>query len=163
MSIDDILNDLEDMLEEAWNLPLSGGKCVVDTERVKQYLQDIRLNMPSEIKQAKLIVTDRSDIIQQAEKQAEATLRKAEEKARILIAQEEIVKQAQEKAGEIISQAQSAAKEIRRASHEFSDSMLKQSEDTLAQALKNVHETRQALRTAVQKKGNFIPTEQEQQ
>lgn len=162
MNIEEILDGLEDMLEEAWSLPLSGGKCVVDAERIKQYLQDIRLNMPSEIKQAKLIVTDRNDIIQQAEKQSEATLRKAEEKARVLIAQEEIVKQAQEKAAEIISQAQAAAKEIRRASHEFSDSMLKQSEDTLAQALKNVHETRQALRTAVQKKGTVLPTDQQQ-
>lgn len=162
MNIEEILDGLEDMLEEAWSLPLSGGKCVVDAERIKQYLQDIRLNMPSEIKQAKLIVTDRNDIIQQAEKQSEATVRKAEEKARVLIAQEEIVKQAQEKAAEIISQAQAAAKEIRRASHEFSDSMLKQSEDTLAQALKNVHETRQALRTAVQKKGTVLPTDQQQ-
>lgn len=138
MNIEEILEGLEDMLEEAWSLPLSGGKCVVDVERIRQYLQDIRLNIPSEIKQAKLIVTDRNDIIQQAEKQSEAILRKAEEKARMMIAHEEVVKQAQEKAAEILHQAQSAAKEIRHASHEFSDSMLKQSEDALAQALKSV-------------------------
>jgi len=125
MNIEEILDELDDMLEEAWSLPLSGGKCVVDAERMKRCLEDIRLNMPSEIKQAKLIVTDRNDIIQTAEKQSEATLRKAEERARMMIAQEEIVKQAQEKAAEIISQAQASAKELRRASHEFSDSILK--------------------------------------
>ena len=153
MNIEEILDELDDMLEEAWSLPLSGGKCVVDAERMKRCLEDIRLNMPSEIKQAKLIVTDRNDIIQTAEKQSEATLRKAEERARMMIAQEEIVKQAQEKAAEIISQAQASAKELRRASHKFSDSILKQSEETLTQALRSVHETRQAFRAATQKKG----------
>lgn len=68
MNIEEILDALEDMLEEAWSIPLSGNKCVIDAEKVKQYLEDIRLNMPTEIKQAKLIVNDRSDIISQAEK-----------------------------------------------------------------------------------------------
>ena len=69
----------------------------------------------------------------------------------MVIAQEEIVKQAQEKAADIIAQAQMAAKEIRRASHEFSDSILKQTEENLSTSLKNVRDTRQALRNATSK------------
>ena len=115
MNIDEILNMIDDMLEEAWSLPFSGGRCVVDAQKVKECVEDIRLNLPGEIKQAKMIVADRNDIIKGAERQAESTLRKAEERARMLIAQEEIVKQAQEKAADIIAQAQMAAKEIRAA------------------------------------------------
>ena len=96
MNIDEILNMIDDMLEEAWSLPFSGGRCVVDAQKVKECVEDIRLNLPGEIKQAKMIVADRNDIIKTAERQAETTLRKAEERARMLIAQEEIVKQAQE-------------------------------------------------------------------
>ena len=155
MNIEEILDALEDMLEEAWSIPLSGNKCVVDANKIKQLLEDIRLNMPGEIKQAKLIVSDRNDIIQQSEKQAEATIRKAEERAKALIAQEEIVKQAQEKAKEIITQAQSVAKELKKAANEFSDNALKQSEEALTMALKNVHETRQELNAAM-KKGTFV-------
>ena len=44
-----------------------------------------------------------------------------------------------------------AAKEIRRASHEFSDSVLKQTEENLNASLKNVRDTRQALRNATSK------------
>ena len=151
MNIDEILNMIDDMLEEAWSLPFSGGRCVVDAQKVKECVEDIRLNLPGEIKQAKMIVADRNDIIKGAERQAESTLRKAEERARMLIAQEEIVKQAQEKAADIIAQAQMAAKEIRRASHEFSDSILKQTEENLSASLKNVRDTRQALRSATSK------------
>ena len=104
MNIDEILNMIDDMLEEAWSLPFSGGRCVVDAQKVKECIEDIRLNLPGEIKQAKMIVADRNDIIKSAERQAESALRKAEERARMLIAQEEIVKQAQEKAADIIAQ-----------------------------------------------------------
>lgn len=158
MNIDEILDLIDDMLEEAWSFPFSGGRCVVDVQKVKDYIEDIRLNLPGEIKQAKLIVNDRNDIISTAERQAESTIRRAEERARMLVAQEEIVKQAQEKAAEIINQAQVASKEIRRASHEFSDSMLKQSEEVLTNSLKSVRDTRQALRSASNKK--LAPTVQ---
>lgn len=158
MNIDEILDLIDDMLEEAWSFPFSGGRCVVDAQKVKDYIEDIRLNLPGEIKQAKLIVNDRNDIISTAERQAESTIRRAEERARMLVAQEEIVKQAQEKAAEIINQAQAASKEIRRASHEFSDSMLKQSEEVLTNSLKSVRDTRQALRSASNKK--LAPTVQ---
>ena len=82
-------------------------------------------------------------------------IRKAEERAKALVAQEEVVRQAQEKAKEIITQAQNVAKELRKAANEFSDNALKQSEEALSIALKNVHETRQELNAAM-KKGAFI-------
>ena len=90
MNIDEILNMIDDMLEEAWSLPFSGGRCVVDAQKVKECVEDIRLNLPGEIKQAKMIVADRNDIIKTAERQAETTLRKAEERARMLIARKKM-------------------------------------------------------------------------
>ena len=68
MNIDDILDAMDEMLDRAWNLPLTGGRCVVDAEKVRDLIDDIRLNMPAEIKQAKQIVADRTDIISVAKK-----------------------------------------------------------------------------------------------
>lgn len=79
MNIDDILDAMDEMLDRAWNLPLTGGRCVVDAEKVRDLIDDIRLNMPAEIKQAKQIVADRADIISVAKKEAEDIVRKAEE------------------------------------------------------------------------------------
>ena len=70
-----------------------------------------------------------------------------------------ILKEAQEKAADIIAQAQMAAKEIRRASHEFSDSILKETEESLSSSLKNVRDTRQALRNATSKSKQQMPKE----
>ena len=71
MNIEEILDLLDELLDRSWNLPLSGGRCVVDAEKVRDLLDDVRLNMPTEIKQAKAIVADRTEILAVARKEAE--------------------------------------------------------------------------------------------
>ena len=142
MNIDDILDAMDEMLDRAWNLPLTGGRCVVDAEKVRDLIDDIRLNMPAEIKQAKQIVADRTDIISVAKKEAEDIVRKA------VVEQEEITKQAQARATEILTQAQMKSREMRQASQEFAETMLKSTEETLSKALGDVRSTRQALKSS---------------
>ncbi len=148
MGIDEILDMIDDLLEKSWNLPLASNRSVVDIDKIQELLGDIRLNLPSEIKQAKTIVADRAEIISSAKREAEVVIRRAEDRARSLIAQEEIVRQAQQKANEIISQAQQKSKDLRAASQEFSDDLLRQSEETLTKLLSEVKSTRQAMRSA---------------
>ena len=58
MDIDNLMDELEDILEASWRLPLSGGKAMVDTSEVKRILEDIRLALPREVVQAKKIVDE---------------------------------------------------------------------------------------------------------
>lgn len=148
MNIEEILDMLDELLDNAWSLPLSGGRCVVDADKVRDLLEDIRLNLPSEIKQAKAIVADRIEIITLAKREAEDMLRKSEDRARALVAQEEVVRQAQTKAGEILTQAQNKTRDMRSASQEFSDGLLRQTEETLMKSLQDIKTTRQALKGA---------------
>ena len=62
MNIDELLDVMDETLEEAVNLPFTGGKRMVDVEKVRDIIDDIRLNMPAEIRQAKAIVQDRAEI-----------------------------------------------------------------------------------------------------
>lgn len=151
MNIEEILDMLDELLDKSWNLPLTNNRSVVDIEKVQELLDDVRMNLPTEIKQAKAIVADRADIIANAKREADMVVRRAEDRARALIAQEEITKQAQQKANEILSQAQQKARDLRNASQEFSDDLLRQSEETLAKLLTEVKSTRQAMRNAAKK------------
>ena len=103
MNIDELLDVMDETLEEAVNLPFTGGKRMVDVEKVRDIIDDIRLNMPAEIRQAKAIVQDRADIVESAKKEAEAIVKRAEDRARAMVAQEAIVKAAQQKATEILT------------------------------------------------------------
>ncbi|MDD2955213.1 MAG: ATPase [Oscillospiraceae bacterium] len=146
MNIDEILDVMDDMLDRAWNLPLTGGRCVVDEERVRDLIDDIRLNIPNEIKQAKQIVSDRTEIINVAKNEADSIVRKAEERAKYLVSEAEISKQAKARAEEILAQSRMKSREMRQATQEFVDTILKNTEDTLSKSLSDVHTTRQALR-----------------
>lgn len=146
MNINENLDLIDDILDGAWTVPLSGGRCVVDIDKIREAIDDIRLNMPQEIKQAKMIVADRKQIIDDARKEAESALRIAEERARKLVETSEIVRQSQERAKEIIAQTNSQNRELKKATNDYIDSSLKGCEDALSEALQQLRSTRQAFK-----------------
>ena len=113
MNVNELLDTIEDTLEESTSMPLSGGKRLVDVEKVRDYLDDIRANLPGELRQAQQIVNDRAQIVDTANAQAQAIVKKAEERARILVSDAEIVKAAQQRAAEITAAAQSESRTLR--------------------------------------------------
>lgn len=186
--IDVLLNNLDEVIENSMNLPLSGGRCIVDAEKIRQILDDIRLQMPNEIKQAKAVVADRNEILSMAKREAEGLIRKAEERAKALVEQDTIVRQANsralamlneanQKASDIMSQASGKAgelqsqttakatetltqatvrsREMKQAAYDFSETSLRNAEESLANALSEVRNTRQALKAGAAGQGNL--------
>ncbi|MCL2035640.1 MAG: ATPase [Oscillospiraceae bacterium] len=152
MTVDDVLDVLDELLDNSWRMPLSGGRCVVDAEKVRDLIDEIRVNLPTEIQQAHAIVVDRKEILSVATREAEAIIQKAESRAKALVNKEDIVKDAQLKAKEILSQANLKAREIRGGAHEFSDAVLRDAEETMTKALADLRSTRHALRTSAKQK-----------
>ena len=154
MSIEEILDQLDELIDRAWSLPLTGGRCVVDADKVRELLDDVRLNMPTEIRQAQSIVADRTEIVNTAKKEAEAIIARAEKRAAALVEEEEIVRQRKSKAAEIAQQAQQQSREMRQSAKEFVDNILKNTEESLAASMNEVKNTRAAFRQQQQKGQN---------
>ncbi len=144
MTLDELLEQFDEVLDSGIKIP--GKKTVVDVEKLRAVVDDIRLNIPSEIKQARGIVADRADIITTAKREADGIIRTAEEKAKAMVAQEEIVKMAQEKAAEIISNAQGKSREMRRAAQDFVDDIMRRADEGLTANLGEIRKTRAALK-----------------
>lgn len=147
MIIDDILEMMDDLLDNAASVPFSVKKSIVDCDLMRDYINEIRLNLPQEIKQAKLIVRDRQQIISDANKEADNIIRRAEDRAKMLVSNEEITKAAKAGAVNITNQAQAKAKEIRSAADSYIDKVLLKAEEGLQASLADVRKTRQAVRT----------------
>lgn len=147
MNIEELIDALDDMIEKAWAFPLSGGRCVIDAEKAREIIDDIRLNLPQEVRQARAIVADRSEIIKTAREEAENIIRTSQEKAKIMVSQEEITKQAQEKANDILTDAQAKTREMKKAATDFADNIMRTSEDGLLAALGELKQARQALKS----------------
>lgn len=148
MGIEDVLDRLDDMVDKATQIPLSGGKCIVNSEKIRDCIDDIRLNLPTEIKQAKAIVMDRTDIIDNAKREADSIIRRAEEQARVMVSESEIVHQAQAKANEIMAQATAKAKEIKSATNDFADNVFRATEEMLVNSLSEVKKARQTVKSS---------------
>ena len=73
MNVNELLDTIEDTLEESAGMPLSGGKRIVDVEQIRDYLDEIRQNLPVELRQAQSIVSDRAQLIESANAQAPAS------------------------------------------------------------------------------------------
>lgn len=146
MDFEEILNALEDLVENSWTLPMSGGRTVVDSAQILEFVKEMRLNLPDEIKRSKKIIKERDDIITRARAEAEGIVVAAQVQAKHLVSEQEIYKSAQIKANEIVSNAQGTAKELRVATIEYCDNVLKKTEDTLKMGYDSIVETRKNIR-----------------
>lgn len=147
-TIENVLNEIDELLEDSWSLPLSGGRCVVDAEKVRDLIDSIRMNMPAEIKQARAVVADRNQILSLAKNEAEGLIRKAEERAKSLLEQESIVRQANAKAMALLNDATARAEQIlgdaNRQAEETVNNANARATDTLMQASQRSREMKQA-------------------
>ena len=146
MNIDELLDLMEETMDEASGLPFSGSKRMVDIDKMRDIIDEVRLNMPTEIRQAKAIVNDRADIIASAKREAEAIVKKAEDRARVLVGEEQIVRAAQQRAAEILSSAQSQSREMRTTVTDYCENMLRITEEQLARNAAEVKTVRANLR-----------------
>ncbi len=145
MNIDDLLDLMDETLEDAFTVPLS-GKRMVDAEKMRDIIDDIRLNMPTEIRQAKAIVQDRAEIVEGARKEAEGIIRKAEERAKVIVSEQQIVKASEQRASEVMRQATQGAKEMRSSVNHYCENILHQAEEQLVKSMNEVKSVRSSIR-----------------
>lgn len=139
--------------KKAQMCPFPGGKRIVDVEQIRDYLDEVRAALPGELRQAQQIVNDRAQIVDSANAQAQAIVKKAEERARILVSDAEIVKAAQQRASEITSAAQTEARTLRQTVTDYCENMLRTTEDTMVENAAQVKNIRNSLRQNAKKNG----------
>ncbi len=131
MKIDKFIDEMEELIEISSNIPFTGGKKVVDIDKLHDLIENMRDSIPREIVEAKIIMQDKKQIISGANKEAIAILRRAEEQARKLVSKEEIVVKAKAEAQNIERQQAKAAKNIHDKMMKYCDNLLSQTEDLM--------------------------------
>ncbi len=147
-TIEGLIDELYDELEKGWKMPLSAGKIFVDGEEIRQILDDLKEEIPTEVMKARAIVADRAQIIDEAHREADTIVRVAQEKADALVEQEEIVRQAQARANELLAQAQAKFKEMRKASNDYVDDLMRRTDESLSENLAELRKTRQNIKSS---------------
>ena len=148
--IEDIINALYDMVQDARALPLGADKCILERDKVLDMLDEIIAQLPSELKQSRTIVESRNELITQARREAEGIIRQAQEQAKELVTKEAIYLEAKKRAEELVGQTQAKIGQLRKAGNEYMDESLRQTEEAISQALAEVRETRMKFRTVTE-------------
>lgn len=145
MNIDHLLNEMDVILEDATTVPLF-GKRMVDVDTLSGLVEKMRLNMPREIVEAKHIAQDRAKILAEARKEADEIVRKAEERARKLVSEEEIVRNSKRMAADLEMNARKQAKSITESSLKLCEDILGQTEEQLSASSADIKRRLMAIR-----------------
>jgi len=146
--IPELLEMLHSMITEAWGLPLGAEKCVIERDKALDLLDEIKAQFPTEIAEAKRLIDARADFINNAKREAETIRRAAEEKARQLVDEQEIIRISRAKSNDMLTSAETSTMELRRVANEYVDDAMKRTEEALAEALNEIRESRAKFRQA---------------
>ena len=144
----ELIEMLYTMVSEAWGVPLGNEKCIVERDKVLNILDEIKAQLPVEVAEAKRLVTARDEFIGNAKREAESIRRAAEEQAKELVEEQEIVRVAKMRSNELVNAAETRTKELYRVANEYVDDALRRTEEAVGSALDEVRQSRIKFRAA---------------
>jgi cell division septum initiation protein DivIVA len=148
MDILALVDRIEEAMDSGRSVPLVRGR-VVDVEKVYEIIDEVRANFPDELKQARWIVKERQEMLEEAEKEANRILEEARDRAEAMAADQEIVRRAAEQAAGILDDARAQEREIRLGAEDYADEMLANLEVNLGKLLTAVQRGRDRLQGKV--------------
>ena len=96
---------LYQMINDAWGIPLGAEKCVIERDKALDLIDEIKAQFPNELAEAKRLVEARTEFIGSAKKEADAIRKTAEERARQLVEEQEVIRAAKARSNEIMTNA----------------------------------------------------------
>lgn len=158
-------NDILEMIErlyadvsEAWGFPLGNDKCIIERTKFLADLDDIKASLPTEMAEAKRLVSAKEEYISNAKREADSIKKLAEERARHMVEEQEIMRCARVQSKQIMEEAEQSSKalvdnaqyraaELRRVATDYLGKSLRESEAVVEAALRDITQVRQKFET----------------
>ena len=107
MDIMALIDRIEEIIDNAKGVPFTNQK-MVEPDKVYEIIDEIRAQFPDELKQARWIVKERQEMLEEAEKEANRILEEARERAQSLASEQEVVRLAEQQAADILDNARAS-------------------------------------------------------
>ena len=139
MDLLELIDELEDIVDKGVSVPLS-GRCLLDKDELMEIIEDIKLKLPDDLKQAKWIKSERDRILSEAKAEADKIIKTANEQIIEMVDENEITKKAMNRANDIMVKAQSESKATKDASIEYTDYLLENVERVVTNVLRELEQ-----------------------
>ena len=142
------LTKIEDVLESSKTVPFS-SRVAVEKDQIYEIIDEIRLNLPTELKESKKLVENKDKFLRDAEKRSESAIENARQeaesilqddynKAEKMISEHQIYKTAEEEADLIMQEAKHDAKNIRINAVDYADEILSKAETAMRATIDSI-------------------------
>ena len=143
------IEEIEQYLDNCKYSPLSNTKIVVNRDELLELIDNLKRNIPDEIKKYQRIISNRDAILRDAQDKAEEMIKKANEMTSKLVSEHEVMQQAYKEAnivienatveaGKIIDSATAQANAVKEAAVSYTDDSLAMIQNILSDALEGI-------------------------
>ena len=143
MEILQLVDEIEDVVEKSYSL---FGYTITHKEDLLTMIDEIRLKMPDELKQARWVKEERERILAEAKAEADKIVKDTQDKVIALIDEHEITRSAKEKANAILDEARRQEAEMHKNAIAYADSLLERIDKTSSVVLDEIRESRRQLK-----------------
>ena len=156
VSIIDLLDRLEALVNQSRRVPLTPN-IVVNEEEILDTLDQIRVGMPEEIKESRMVLETRESRLREAQEQAEQIVLAAQERAERLTDEHELTRRANAEADEILTDARERSRKMRRDADDYARERMEELETQLSSALNQVRRGLETLEAGREGAGEEKP------
>ena len=139
-----LIERLDALIEQGRRMPMSNA-VMVDKVAATDLIEQLRVAVPEEVRQAKRINEESSRLVERAQDEAERIIARAQEQAAFLIEERELTRAAEQRSEEIIEEARAEAREIQQGADAYAANVLVKLEGEVVKALQSIRRGLSAL------------------
>lgn len=107
------IDEIEDFIDSCQGQPFSNGKrIIVDKDTIDELLTKLRADVPGEVDKYMKIISNKDEILRQADSDADATRKAAMIERQALVAESAVMEQAREDSARLLADTQAKAQSI---------------------------------------------------
>jgi cell division septum initiation protein DivIVA len=156
----DRIDEMIAMVEAARSVPMSRNNCMVDRAEVIGMLDQLRAELPADLRKAAALLEERDRILDKGKREAERIISEGEAEHARLVSVNEITVSAEHEGARIITEARSEAQRLREEVDDYVDTALANFEQFLTRALASIERGRDKMH-ALREIGTFAGDENE--
>ena len=156
----DRIDEIIAMVENARTVPMSRANFMLERGPMIRQLDDLRAELPQELRRAAALIEERDRIIEKGKREAERIISEGEAEHARLVSVNEITVSAEHEGARIIAEARAEAQRLREEVDDYVDTALANFEQFLTRALASIERGRDKMH-ALREIGTFVGEDNE--
>lgn len=157
----DRIDQIIAFVEGARAMPMSRANCVIDRAEMISSLEELRGDLPHELRRAAALLEERDKIIDAGRREAERIIAEAEAEHARLVSVNEVVVSAEHEAARLVSEARDEAQRLREEVDDYVDTALANFEQFLTRSLASIERGRDKMH-ALREIGSYGGTDEQE-